>query len=122
MCSLARSGRGLAVALVLAAAGCTVGDGSGLLVLSISADSGVPVGAANKIVLSLPGVPDRSYPGAFPLADRAPLVLQFPNLPASSAPVTMSVRAFGVNGCLVAEASKTVTIQGGAKSSAEIVL
>jgi len=112
--------RGLAFALLVAVAGCSPGKGRGLLVLNLSADAAVPAGAANKVVLVFPGVPDRTYAGPFPLANHAPLLLEFPNLPAGQ--VTIIVRAFAADGCLVAEASRPVTVNGGAKTSADVVL
>jgi hypothetical protein len=89
-------------------------------VLSITADATVPAGIANKVVLVFPGEPNRTYAGAFPRENNAPLLLQFPNLPEGQ--VTITVRASAADGCTIAEASKPVTIEGGAKISVDIVL
>lgn len=120
MRSVTRFRDGVVLALLVAGVGCDPGAGTGLLELSISAEATVPAGAANQIVLVFPGVPDRTYEGGFPRADRAPLVLQFPNLPAGE--VIIAVRALAANGCLVAEGNKSATVKGGAKISADIVL
>jgi hypothetical protein len=91
-----------------------------MLALNITAD--VPTGTASSVVLTLPGTKDRIYPGAFPLAGGGALVLEYPGLPASDSPVTMTVRAFDASNCLVANASKQVTIKGGVKTAVDILL
>jgi hypothetical protein len=110
------------VALVLLAAGCGTDQGTGLLVLNISADSTIPVAAANSLVLTGPGKISRTYPGSFPLAGGAALVLEFPNLPASDSPVAITVQAFDSGHCLIGSATKQVTIKGGTKTTSDIML
>jgi hypothetical protein len=120
MRSVALFCRGMALALLVAVGGCAPGEGTGMLALNITAEAAVPAGAANQVVLVFPGEADRIYTGAFPLAGNAPLVLEFPNLPAGQA--TITVRAVAADGCPVAEASKSITVEGGVKTSADIVL
>ena len=50
------------------------------------------------------------------------MVLEFPNLPASDSPVAITVQAFDYSHCLVGAATKQVTIKGGVKTTADIVL
>jgi len=44
------------------------------------------------------------------------LVLEFPDLPASNSPVSLTVQAYDSNGCLVGTATVSVTIKAGAKT------
>jgi hypothetical protein len=109
------------LAVVLLAAGCGSNQGTGLLVLSISADPTNPPPPASKVVLTLPGGISRTYPGSFPPASGA-LVLEFPNLPASDSPVTITVQAFDSSGCVVGSATKSVTIAAGVKTTSNVTL
>jgi hypothetical protein len=109
------------LAVVLLAAGCGSNQGTGLLVLSISADPANPPPPASKVVLTLPGGISRTYPGSFPPASGT-LVLEFPNLPASDSPVAITVQAFDTSGCVVGSASKSVTIAAGAKTTSDVLL
>jgi hypothetical protein len=112
----------VAATLILALCGCQSDQGTGLLVLNISADSSISPGSASRIVLSLPGAKERTYVGAFPPSAGGSLVLEFPNLPAGDSPVTVTVQAFDGNGCVVGAASKALTIQAGTKTTGDIVL
>lgn len=108
--------------LLLLAGACGNSEGSGLLALSITGDSTLTAASASRVVLVLPSQLTRTYQGSFPLAGNAPLILEFPDLPASSSPVAITVRAESGANCVVASATKDVTIQAGAKTSADIVL
>ena len=110
------------VAAVLLAAGCGTDQGTGLLALTISADNTIPGAAASSVVLTGPGKINRTYPGAFPPVGGTPLVLEFPNLPASDSPVAITVQAFDSSHCLVGATTKQVTIKGGVKTTSDIVL
>ena len=102
------------LAATLLVAGCGTDLGTGLLALSISPDPNGPPAAASKIVLAGPGI-NRTYNGSFPSDGGATLVLEFPDLPASNAPVALTVQAYNI-GCQVGTASFSVKIQAGAKT------
>ena len=72
-------------------------------------------------MLTLPGGISRTYPGTFPPASGA-LVLEFPNLPASDSPLTITVQAFDGSGCVVGSGTKSVTIAAGAKTTSNVTL
>jgi hypothetical protein len=109
------------LAVALMAAGCGSNQGTGLLVLSISADTNNPPPPASKVVLTLPGGISRTYTGSFPPASGS-LVLEFPNLPASDSPVTVTVQTLDSAGCVVGSAMKSVTIKAGVKTTGDMLL
>jgi hypothetical protein len=113
---------GAAAALVLLVAGCGDNEGTGLLALSISAEDSIPPTVASSVVLSMKGIKARTYQGAFPPSGGGALALEFPNLPASDSPVAITAQAFDGGNCLVATASKQVTIKAGGKTTADILL
>jgi hypothetical protein len=109
-------------ALLLLVSGCAADQGTGLLALSISADGSIPPAAASSVALSVPGTKSRTWTGTFPRADRQPLLLEYPNLPASDSPVTITVEAWDSASCLVGSASKQVSIKAGVTTASDIVL
>ena len=99
--------------------GCTTGQETGLLTLSISPDPTNPPPPATRIVLTdQSGKINRTYIGPFPPSGDGgvTLVLEFPKLPAGD--VTLTVQAFAANGCLVGTnaAPISVTIKAGAET------
>jgi hypothetical protein len=109
------------LALVLFAVGCAKDKGTGLLILTISADPANPPSPATSVVLTVAGGKPRTYSGAFPPAGGGDLVLGYADMPASDSPVTLSVQAYSGQ-CLVASGTRQVTIKAGEKTTSDIVL
>jgi enterochelin esterase-like enzyme len=120
--ALGKSGFCAVVVAMLSTGTCGTKLGTGLLALSITSESNLPAGSASRVVLTMSSQISRTYLGQFPLPGNSPLVLEFPDLPASNSEVPVTVQAFDGGNCLVAAATKPVAIRGGKKTTADIVL
>jgi hypothetical protein len=107
------------LAVLLLAASCNQGEGTGLLQLSIAGDESLPPGIADRVELRLANVA-RTFNVSFPQKDNQPLLLQFPDLPASDS--TMATFSAFRGSTLVARAEFSVTVKAGKKNVIELLV
>jgi hypothetical protein len=105
--------RALSCALAaLFGAGCTKDQGTGLLLLSVSADGALASAPDNKVEVSDPRGGTRTWVGLFPPANQDALLLQVPDLLASDSPVLFTVQAFASGGCPISDPVRVGRHQG----------
>jgi endo-1,4-beta-D-glucanase Y len=85
-----------------------------MLALSLTAEHTITPESASKIVVADSRAGTRTYQGLFPVHDGSALLLQVPDLPASTSPVKFSIQAYDDSGCPVTDAATVwATIKAG---------